>query len=155
MQTYRGEILAGTKFVGNDRAKAGEFDGRTGTVTGEHVVSSAFVGGFAVSHRTTYGDFVRNLSGMFEIFTEMDAWDLGLDALERAAIFEGCVWVWGPKTLDEPFLREDKCELRFWPDHPWFHKIFGLHVRFDLQEISQRKTQTPDETACMNSRREK
>ena len=44
-----------------------------GTVTGEHIVGSAFVGGFAVSHRTTYGDFVRNLGGVLEVFAEMDA----------------------------------------------------------------------------------
>ena len=83
------EVLAGTEFVGNDRTEAWEFDGRTGTVAGEHIVGSAFVGGFAVSHRTTYGDFVRNLRGMLEVFAEMDAWDLGFDALERAAVLEG------------------------------------------------------------------
>ena len=52
-----------------------------------------------MSHRTTYGDFVRNLSGMFEIFTEMNTWDLGLDALERATIFERCVWLGVPRLL--------------------------------------------------------
>ena len=125
MQTY-GEVLAGTEFVGNNRAEAGEFDGRTGTVAGEHVVGSAFVGGFAVSHRTTYGDFVRNLSGMFEIFTEMDAWDLSFDALERAAVLEGCVGFGVPRLLvGHPPV--GKCESRFWPDHLWFRKTFEHH----------------------------
>ena len=72
----------------NNRTETGKVNGRAWAIPREHVVRAALMSGFPMGHRPANGDFVGNFSGMFEVFAEMNPWNLGLDALERSAVLE-------------------------------------------------------------------
>jgi hypothetical protein len=73
--------------VRDDGTEAGVLEGRAGAVAREHVVGAAFVGGFAMGHAADDHEFVGDLGRILPEFTELDAFDIGIDGTEGPAVF--------------------------------------------------------------------
>ena len=90
--TYVGrEVLSRAELVRNDRSNARISKSRAWTVTGEHIVSSAFMSSFAMGHGTANRNFVGYFGRLLEVFAEVNTGDLRFNALERSTIFKGCI----------------------------------------------------------------
>jgi hypothetical protein len=97
------------------------------------------VGGFSVSHGTANGDFVGNFGGVLEILAEMNAWYLGLDALEGPAVLEGGVGFGVPGFLMSHSTGKINVNHAFGRALLGLVKLLGT-MRFYLQEIGKGKT---------------
>ena len=83
----------------NHRTEGGVLHRWGRTVTGEHVVSSAFVGGLSVGHRADDRDFVSDFRALLHVLGELHAGDVRVDGAERSAVLD-----WGERLRVPHFL---------------------------------------------------
>jgi hypothetical protein len=57
------------------------------------------VGGFTVCHSAADGDLVHDLSGLLEVFAQLNTFNLGVDITDFTAVFDRGQWLWVEAVL--------------------------------------------------------
>ena len=79
--------------MAHNATHAWENQSRARAIAREHVVGTAFVGGFAVRHSAADGDLVHDLGGLLEIFAQLNTFHLGVDVTDFTTVFDRGQWL--------------------------------------------------------------